>query len=389
MRRTLLFFFFAISTPVLARDLPVDKIRLPQGFRISVYADNVPGARSMTLGERGTLFVGTRDEGKIYAISAGDDGTRASRVITLATGLDTPNGVAFRKGALYVAEMSRILRYDNIEARLSNPPRPVVVNNRFPKDSHHGWKFIRFGPDGLLYVPVGAPCNNCEPDPARYAAIFRMRPDGSRLEQFARGIRNTVGFDWHPETRELWFTDNGRDWLGNERPPDELNHAPQPGMNFGYPYCHGRSIADPEFGTKHACSEFTPPVAELGAHVAALGMRFYTGGQFPAEYHQQIFIAEHGSWNRIPPLGYRIMLVRLQDGRPVGYEIFAEGWLRGLSAWGRPVDLQVMPDGALLVSDDKAGAIYRISYRPRTGPSRGRSTSLAAPSPPRTGRPGS
>lgn len=341
-------------------DLPLDRIKLPPGFKIGLYADNVPGARSMALSPDGTLFVGTRGS-RVYALPNRRHGARADEVIVLTEKLDTPNGVAFRDGALYVAEVNRILRYDGIEARLRNPPRPVVVNDRFPTDTHHGWKFIRFGPDGMLYVPVGAPCNICEPDAARYAAIFRIKPDGSALEQYARGIRNTVGFDWHPDTGELWFTDNGRDWMGNNAPPDELNHAPRAGMHFGYPYCHGRAIADEEFGGR-PCGEFTPAAMELGPHVAALGMRFYTGKMFPENYRKQIFIAEHGSRNRIPPIGYRIALVRLENGRAVSYEVFAEGWLGTLAAWGRPVDVQEMPDGALLVSDDKAGVIYRIAY---------------------------
>lgn len=349
------------SFPGYSRDLPLDKIKLPPGFRISIYADNVPGARSMALSPSGTLFVGTRGD-KVYAVLDHSRRNQADEVITVASGLNTPNGVAIRDGALYVAEVNRILRFDNIEARLRESPKPTVVNDHFPTETHHGWKFIRFGPDGWLYVPVGAPCNICEPDPSRYAAIFRMKPDGSNLEQFSRGVRNTVGYDWDPQTHELWFTDNGRDWLGNDSPPDELNHAPRPGMNFGYPYCHGKAIPDPEFGSKHACSEFTPPAMELGPHVASLGMRFYTGSMFPVAYRNQIFIAEHGSWNRFPPIGYRLTLVRIRDNQALTYAVFAEGWLQGLTAWGRPVDLQVMPDGALLVSDDKAGVIYRISY---------------------------
>jgi glucose/arabinose dehydrogenase len=321
----------------------------------------------MVIGPNGTLFVGTRGEGKVYAVLDRNGDHRADRVITLAAGLNMPNGVAFRDDALYVAEVNRVIRFDDIEGRLDNAPAPVVVNDSFPTRTHHGWKFIRFGPDGLLYVPVGAPCNICKPDQARYATIFRMKPDGSDLEQYARGVRNTVGFDWDPRTKEMWFTDNGRDWLGNDAPPDELNHAPRPGMNFGYPYCHGKAIPDPEFGNKRACGKFTPPAMELGFHVASLGMRFYTGAMFPSEYRGQIFIAEHGSWNRFPPVGYRITLVWLRDNRAVSYEVFAEGWLQGLTpltriAWGRLVDIQVMPDGALLVSDDRAGAIYRISY---------------------------
>jgi len=337
-------------------------IALPPGFQIEMYASGVPNARSLALGARGTVFVGSRRAGSVYAVVDADRDNRAERVIPIATGLSQPNGVAFRDGALYVAEISRILRFDDIESRLDNPPAPVVVNDALPRDLAHGWKFIRFGPDGWLYVPVGAPCNACESPDTRYAALLRMHPDGSGLEVFARGIRNTVGFDWHPETRELWFTDNGRDWMGDELPPDELNHAPLPGKHFGFPYCHGMENADPQLGQKHACSEFTPPAIELGPHVAALGMRFYTGAMFPPEYHHQIFIAEHGSWNRRTPIGYRLTLVRFEGNRAVKYETFAEGWLRAKWPWGRPVDIEVMPDGALLVSDDLAGAIYRISY---------------------------
>lgn len=351
-----------LGSPVSGnQDLPLNKIRLPDGFKISIYASDVPGARSMALGPNGTLFVGTR-VGKVYAIVDRNRNNRADEVITVARGLRMPNGVAFRGGALYVGEVSRVLRYDNIEARLSNPPTPVVVNDTFPGDRHHGWKFIRFGPDGQLYVPVGAPCNVCERSDGHYALIMRMNPDGTGLEVFARGVRNTVGFDWHPETKTLWFTDNGRDWLGDDVPPDELNHAPRKGLHFGFPYCHGEDISEPEFGEKHACEEFVPPAMKLGPHVAAIGMRFYTGMMFPDRYRNQIFIAEHGSWNRSTPIGYRVTLVRLEESRAVTYEVFAEGWLQGNAAWGRPTDVLVMPDGALLVSDDRAGVIYRIVY---------------------------
>jgi glucose/arabinose dehydrogenase len=341
--------------------LPLNTIQLPAGFNIAVYASNVPGARSMTLGDKGTLFVGTRQRGVVYAIT-GD--TQATRVYVIASGLNSPNGVAFLNGSLYVAEITRIIRFDNIEARLANPPRPVVVYGGFPNQALHGWKFIRFGPDGKLYIPVGAPCNICQMNLNRYAMIMRMNPDGTGLEVFARGIRNTVGFDWQPGTSNLWFTDNGVDNLGDNVPPDELNEAPQPGMNFGYPFCHAGSVVDPQYGAGHNCAEFTPPVQNLGPHVAALGMRFYTGSMFPAAYQNQIFIAEHGSESRSIPIGYRVTLVRLDNGKPVSYEPFAQGWLQGRQAWGRPVDVQVMPDGALLVSDDRAGAIYRISYGP-------------------------
>lgn len=346
----------------VANRLALEDIRLPPGFSMAVFADNVPGARSMAQGAKGTLFVGSRDRGVVYAVVDRNGDKRADEVITLARGLNMPNGVAFRDGSLYVAEVNRVLRFDRIEERLATPPKPVVVNDSFPKEKHHGWKFVRFGPDGMLYVPVGAPCNVCEEKDQRFASIMRMRPDGKGLEVFASGVRNTVGFDWHPETRELWFTDNGRDWLGDDRPPDELNRAPRPGLHFGFPYAYGRNVPDPDYGKKGKGRAFTPPEMELGPHVAALGMRFYTGGMFPAAYRNQIFIAEHGSWNRSEPLGYRVTLVRLKQGKAASYEVFAEGWLQDGGAWGRPVDIQVMPDGALLVSDDKAGAIYRISY---------------------------
>ena len=344
-----------------AEKLPLDKIQLPPGFEISLYA-GVPGARSMSLSPSGTLFIGTQKAGKVYAIQT-RPGEQNKKPVLLAQGLNTPNGVAFRDGALYVAEISRVLRYDGIESRLNDVPKPVVVNNSFPTDRQHGWKFIAFGPDGRLYIPVGAPCNICEPDADRYALVKRMKADGSGVEVFARGIRNTVGFDWHPQTKELWFTDNGRDRQGDDVPPDELNHAPKAGLHFGYPYCHGGDIPDPESDKKRSCSEFTAPAQKLGPHVAALGMRFYTGSMFPSEYKNQIFIAEHGSWNRSTPIGYRVTLVQLQGNRAVSYKTFAEGWLQGSRAWGRPVDVLVMPDGALLVSDDETGAIYRISYK--------------------------
>ncbi|HWP35833.1 MAG TPA: sorbosone dehydrogenase family protein [Thermodesulfobacteriota bacterium] len=346
-------------TPLRPEEIPLDAIKLPPGFRIALYATGLANPRSMTRGDKGTLFVGSRFTGNVYAVV--DLGGRRE-VKVIAKGLHRPNGVAFRNGSLYVAEVSRVLRFDDIEGRLDNPPQPVVIKDDFPKDEAHGWKFIRFGPDGLLYVPVGAPCNICEPDPDRYALIGRMRPDGSGFEVFARGVRNTVGFDWHPQTRELWFTDNGRDLMGDDTPPDELNHAPRAGLHFGFPYCHGGDIPDPEFGAKRPCRDFVPPALKLGPHVAALGMRFYTGTMFPPEYRNRIFIAERGSWDRSVLLGFRVMQVTLDGNRAVRYEPFAEGWLRDGKFWGRPVDVEVMPDGSLLVSDDYAGAIYRITY---------------------------
>ena len=340
----------------------LDALRVPSGFRIALYADSLPDARSLALGARGTVFVGSRDAGVVYALRDTNGDGRADETITLLRGLGVPNGVAFRDGALYVAETSRILRYDSIETRLRHPPKPVVVTDGLPREGHHGWRYIAFGPDGWLYVGSGAPCNVCNPPGELFAAILRVRPEGGRPEVFARGVRNTVGFDWHPTTHELWFTDNGRDWLGPDAPPDELDRAGRAELHFGFPFCHGGTILDPDLGAGHRCADYVPPEQALGAHVAALGMRFYTGTMFPPEYRGQVFIAEHGSWNRVIAVGYRITLVRLHDGRAVSYEPFAKGWLRGGSAWGRPVDLLVMPDGALLVSDDKAGVVYRISY---------------------------
>jgi len=341
--------------------LPLNTIKLPAGFKIELYASNIPDARSMTLGDQGTLFVGSRQAGNVYAVTGA---AGATQVHIIASGLDQPNGVAFRAGSLYIATQTRVIRLDNIESNLGNPPRAVVVNSSFPTQPLHGWKFIKFGPDSKLYVPVGAPCNICAMNGNIYGTIMRMNADGSGLEVFAKGIRNTVGFDWQPNTGVLWFTDNGLDTLGDNIPPDELNEAPQAGMNFGFPYCHGGTIVDPQFGGGHTCNEFTAPVEQLGPHVAALGMRFYTGTMFPAEYLNQVFIAEHGSEARSVPDGYEVSLVRLDsNGRALSYEPFATGWLQGNSAWGRPVDVQVLPDGSLLVSDDRAGAIYRISYQ--------------------------
>jgi hypothetical protein len=354
---------FAVAPPGAAQSpLPVERIKLPPGFAIETIA-RVPSARGMTWGDKGTLFVGS-SEGRVFALTfpAGDlGGTPMIHIV--ASGLRDPAGVAFRDGSLYVSAVSRILRFDDIEARLASPPSPSVVTDVLPTDGHHGRKFIAFGPDGKLYVPVGAPCNICAPDPDRYANVQRMNPDGTGLEIVARGVRNSVGFDWDPRTKDLWFTSNGRDMMGDDVPPDTLNHVTNVAQHFGYPYCHGGTIADPEFGARRPCSEFTPPVQNLGPHVAALGMRFYTGTQFPAAYRNAIFIAEHGSWNRSRKIGYRVTVVRLDGaGKPVAYEPFAEGWLQGESAWGRPTDVLVARDGSLLVADDSAGAIYRIRF---------------------------
>lgn len=357
----LLMMTLGISLTQAQDNLPLDTIQLPPGFTISLYAGDVNGARSLALGDEGTLFVGSRAAGNVYAITDANDDGVSDQTRVIARGLNNPNGVAFHDGALYVAEISRIIRYDDIEASLDNPPAPVVVFDQLPTEEYHGWKYLRVGPDDKLYVPVGVPCNVCAEDD-RYGLIYRLNLDGSGLEVVVRGVRNSVGFDWDAQTGELWFTDNGRDWVSDDLPPDELNHVTEDGQHFGFPYCHAGFLADSDFGTR-PCSEFTAPAQPLGPHVAPLGLRFYTGDMFPVAYQNQLFIAEHGSWNRSIPIGYRLSLARLADNQVIAYEPFAEGWLQADGGvWGRPVDVLVMPDGALLVSDDVANAVYRITY---------------------------
>lgn len=351
--------------------LPIDRLKLPPGFKIGVYAEGVENARSLCLSQQGTLFVGTREEGSVYALRDTNGDYRVDQIFTIAKKLNKPNGVALHNGALYVAEVNRILRFDGIEKCIdalakgeTTCPQPVTVYDQYPTESHHGWKYVAFGPDGKLYIPVGAPCNNCESD-SIFTTITRLDVDkpGAKPEILGTGIRNTVGFDWHPVTGELWFTENGRDMMGEDVPPCELNRMEKTGQHYGYPYCHGGNLKDPEFGNKRPCSDFVKPVQNLGPHVAPLGMEFYTGKMFPNTYQNQVFIAEHGSWNRSKKIGYRITLVKLDaQGKSLGYSTFAEGWLNNEDTWGRPVDLEQMPDGSLLLSDDDADAIYRIWY---------------------------
>lgn len=341
--------------------LPVERIKLPPGFQIAVLSDAVPTARAMALSPKGILYIGSLD-GHVYALELQNGRATARHII--ASGLENPAGLAWRDGSLYVSAVSKILRFDAIDSHLNDPPKPAIVIGTLPMETHHGWKFIAFGPDGKLYVPQGAPCNVCLKDRNTFGMMGRMDPDGSHYEVVARGIRNSVGFDWHPVTHELWFTDNGRDELGDDVPDDKLNRAQRVGMDFGFPYCHGGDTPDPEFAKDYPCSAFTPPVVKLGAHVAALGMRFYTGSMFPPAFRNNIFIAEHGSWNRSKKVGYRVVRVITDpDGSNAHQEVFAEGWLQpGESVWGRPADVLPLPDGSLLVSDDYAGAIYRVTY---------------------------
>jgi len=354
------FFVFLMMAGGVAsgKPLPLEKITLPAGFKISVFAQ-VPGARSLTMSPSGVVFVGSRGMGGVHNVYRIKNG----KVDVIAQDFKSPNGVAFKDGKLYVADIDKVTVLSDPENKSGKELNSKVLPQRFPTDTHHGWKFIRFGPDGKLYVPVGANCNVCDTG-KDYARIYRIDVNGTAKEEVAQGVRNTVGFDFHPATKELWFTDNGRDWLGDDQPPDELNRLTRVGQDFGFPYCHGKSLQDPEFKNKK-CGVHTPPEAELRAHVAALGMRFYTGKQFPSEYGNQIILAEHGSWNRAKPQGYRLTLVKMAAGAAAKAEPFAEGWLQGDDAWGRPVDVEIYNDGSLLVTDDKAGVVYQISYTRR------------------------
>lgn len=341
------------------------QIKLPSGFEIKLYADHVPSARGMTLGEDGTVYLGTINDGKVFALRDRDGDGIAEQVLTVASGLNMPNGVAYYQGDLYVAEISRIVKLKEIAYRLNEPPPPTVVADVYPNERLQAWKVLKVGPDGKLYAPVGAPCNICLSDDPIFATLTRVDPDGRNLEVYASGIRNSVGFDWHPVTGDLYFADNGADWLGEDQPADELNRITAPGAHFGYPYCHAGDLPDSRYGELKGCDQFTAPVWRFPAHVAPLGIRFYRGSLFPPDYRNALFVAQHGSWNRREPVGYRLVVIRFQDGRPAAEEVFAEGWLPAEGKeWGRPVDILELPDGSLLVSDDLLGAVYRISYRP-------------------------
>lgn len=353
---------------------PLAPLTMPAGFQVSMFAEGVDNARSMAISPQGTVFVGSQYASKIHAVVDANRDYTADRVVLIATGLDQPNGIALRNGALYVATQSRLLRFDDIEKNLDAPPTPVVVRSDLPNPrTGHTWKFIAFGPDDKLYMSVGAPCNVCE-SPALVSAIIRMNADGSNMESFAEGVRNSVGFDWHPVTRELWFTDNGRDAMGDDVPADELNVAPKAGLHFGFPFCHQGDVPDPQFGAARACSTAEAPAQKLGAHVAAIGFTFYTGNMFPASFRNAAIIAEHGSWNRSVPSGYRVTVARTNGRRVTSYEPFITGFLpaaggpggRGATgaATGRPADVLQMPDGSILVSDDTGDRLIRISYRP-------------------------
>lgn len=348
----------APAAPALAN------LKLPKGFHIAVYADKVESARELAVTDSGLAFVGSRKAGKVYALVDADKDGVAEKVVTVAEGLNKPIGVTLLNGALYVGEISRIIKFDDIEKTYASKPAYKVIKSDLPTDTWHGEKYIKAGPDGKIYVPIGAPCNVCDKDDEAYAKIWRMNPDGSNWELFARGVRNTVGFTWHPQTKEMWFTDNGRDELGDNLPSDELNIAPRPGMHFGFPYCHAGALLDPQFGQGKNCDSYSAPVAALGPHVASLGLAFYTGTQFPEQYRNQLLIAEHGSWNRANKIGYQVRLLTLHGNKVLSDTAFIDGFLQNEEVSGRPVDVAVMPDGSILVSDDHAHKVYRVTYRP-------------------------
>ncbi len=356
-----------------AKPLPVEQLKAPKGFKTALYASGMKSARSLAVGDKGTVFVGTRNnpEGVVYALVDADGDHVAEKTLVVAKGLDMPNGVAFHKGTLYIAEQSQISKIENIEANLENPPAPVTVLGGFPLEGFHVWKFVAVGPDEKLYYNIGAPCDACDREVddgdrkanLRFSTIERCNLDGSGVETVARGVRQSVGITFHPETKELWFTDNGRDKMGDDRPHCELNHLTELGQHFGFPFCHGGDTPDPVLGEKHACSEFVAPAQQLGPHITPLGLRFYTGDMFPKEYKNKLLIALHGSAERSIKLGYDVVQVTVDNnGKCSDYKPFVEGWLQRGENWGRPVDVQVMADGALLVSDDQAGAVYRVSY---------------------------
>jgi glucose/arabinose dehydrogenase len=345
--------------PAAPDKLPVAQLKAPKGFKVEVYASGIANARSLQLGDKGTVFVSNRQLDKVYAIVE-RNGKREAKVI--ASGMDRPNGLAFHNGALYIAEGTRISKLERIEDNLDNPPKAVVIYDDLPNHQSHGWRYTAIGPDNKLYINVGAPCNICIP-PEENAQIRRINLDGSGAEVIARGVRNSVGFDWHPVTKELYFTDNGRDWLSEDLPEDELNRVTKVGQHFGFPYCHQGNFTDRELGWGRSCDEFVKPVALLGPHTAALGMRFYTGRMFPAAYRHAIFIARHGAWNRTKKIGGDVMVAKLnKDGTVKSVEPFLTGFLQNNEYLGRPVDVHVMKDGSLLVSDDYAGAVYRVIY---------------------------
>ena len=351
-------------TETPASEIPVKKLKVPAGFKVELWASGLPGGRAMALSEDGKkVYVGTRVIGRVYEVT--DEGSKRS-VRVLVDKLTQPAGVAYKDGALYVFAIDKVLKFDGIAKSGDVKPQDLTAKFDLPPEQHHNWKYVAFGPDGKLYVPFGAPCNICEP-PKEYAQIRRYNADGSGKEVIATGVRNSVGFDWHPKTKQLWFTDHGRDWMGDNGPQDELNRLTKAGQNFGFPYCHANGVVDADFKKQDACKGVARPVALMGPHAAAMGVKFYTGKMFPAEYQNTMFIARKGSWNRSKPSGFDVVNVRPgEDGKGAKMTTFLSGFQEGgegYKFWGRPAYVAQMPDGALLVSDEQVGAIYRISYQ--------------------------
>jgi glucose/arabinose dehydrogenase len=342
-----------------ADKLPLDKLKVKAGFKIELYAAGVVNARTLSLGEKGTVFVGTRLEDKVHAILE-RNGKREVKVV--ASRLNRPNGIALHQGTLYIAELNQISKIEKIEDNLDLPPQPTLVLGDLPKEETHGWKTLTVGPDERLYFQVGAPCNICLPS-ERHGKIYRVGLDGKGLEVFASGIRQIVGMDWHPVLKQLYFSENARDWLSEDAPEDKLNRVTRPGQdNFGFPYCHQGNFPDPEFGWGRSCGEFTKPIALLGPHAAALGLKFFTSNGFGAEYRDAIFLARHGSWNRSIKFGGDVVAITLYgNGSVRSIEPFITGFIQNNAYIGRPVDVLPMQDGSLLVSDDFNGAVYRVS----------------------------
>jgi glucose/arabinose dehydrogenase len=362
MKRKLIYLVAAITPACFAQDVQLDSLRLPDGFSIAVYAQ-LSSPRQMALGADGVVFVGSIQRGRVYAVVDNDGDGVAEDVSVIAEGLNIPNGVAFHQGDLYIGEINRISKISNVNSRIGSAQKTETLNDSLPNRRHHGFKYLQIGLDNKLYLPVGGPCNVCESEDV-FASIHRMNLDGSGMEKVAAGIRNTVGFDWHPQSGELWFTDNGRDMLGDDIPAGEINRITETGQHFGFPYIHQGDLPDPDFGRGKSASDYTPPVYKLGAHVAPLGMTFYRGDSFPSDYRNTVLVAEHGSWNRSRKSGYRVMMgnINASNNEVVSYTPFVEGWLAGQVNWGRPVDVLNMPDGSILISDDLAGVIYRVTY---------------------------
>ncbi len=361
--------FLSILTLFLARAWALE---LPPGFSIAPFATGVENARQMAVADSGrVIFVGTLEANKVYAVWDKDGDFKADEVKVLYKDLNHPNGVAFRDGKLYVVEVNKVSVAEGIlEAIKKGGPIPPlkVLTDQFPDKEHHGWKHVAFGPDGKLYIPIGAPCNVCLEKDQRFASIGRLDLATLKYETIAHGVRNSVGFDWHPETGQLWFTDNGRDLLGDDRPNCELNKVSQVGEHFGFPFEYDDAIPDPQFGSKKPKGlKTTSPQWKMGPHVAPLGIKFYRGKMFPKSYQNQAFIAEHGSWNRSKKIGYRISVVQIKNGQAAHQDFFIQGWLTNVGGvekvTGRPVAFAELPDGSMLISDDYAGILHRVSFK--------------------------